>query len=65
MQGYYEATLTMADQFGPTGPQPGAVGKTVSSSWVDGERWFHVKFRGFPGQLYICREDMVTLKKGH
>lgn len=65
MASSYEATLTMADQFGLDGPQVGAVGRVVSSSYIDEERWFHVKFRNFPGQLYIVREDMVTLKKGY
>lgn len=51
--------LVMADQFGDEGPQPGAVGKVVSTTYIDEERWHHVKFRGFPGQFYIVREDMV------
>lgn len=56
---YMTVTLTAADQFGSEGPQPGTVGKVISTTWIDDERWLHVKFRNFPGQFYIVRDDMI------
>lgn len=52
--------LTMADQFGPDGPQPGAVGGVISGPIYDeDEVWYRALFFKFPGGYYIVREDMI------
>lgn len=47
----YRVKLTMADQFGDTGPQPGAVGRVVQETHIVDEPyelWLAVEFDEFP-----------------
>lgn len=63
---YKNVKLTMADQFGPDGPQPGATGRTLGEPFNDeGEIWYHVKFNGFGFSFFNVREDMIELSEGY